>query len=42
VQMLFLPNANHGVIARDAAPSAIDWITDRLAGFAPPSDCNRG
>jgi acetyl esterase/lipase len=42
VQMLFLPNANHGIIARDAAPSAIDWITDRFAGFPPASDCNRG
>ncbi|MGB6800280.1 MAG: lipase family protein [Xanthobacteraceae bacterium] len=42
VKMLFLPNANHGVIARDAAPSVIDWITDRLAGFPPPNDCNRG
>ena len=42
VRMLLLPNANHGVIAHDAAPSAIDWIADRLAGVPAPNDCDRG
>jgi len=42
VRMLLLPNANHGVIAHDAAPSAIDWIADRFAGVPAPNDCDRG
>jgi acetyl esterase/lipase len=42
VRMLFLANSNHGVIAHDAAPSAMDWITDRFAGVPAPSDCDRG
>lgn len=41
VQMLTLPSANHGFIARDAAPSAVEWMTDRFAGFPAPSDCAR-
>jgi acetyl esterase/lipase len=41
VQMLLLPKANHGLIARDAAPAAVDWMTDRFVGFPAPSDCNR-
>jgi acetyl esterase/lipase len=41
VRMLFLPNANHGVIARDAAPSAVDWVADRFAGSPAPIDCDR-
>ena len=40
VQMLVLPTANHGFIARDAAPAAVEWMTDRFAGFAAPSDCH--
>jgi acetyl esterase/lipase len=42
VQMLLLPKSNHGTIARDAAPSAVDWISDRFAGVSATSDCNRG
>jgi acetyl esterase/lipase len=42
VRMLLLPAANHGFIARDSAASAVEWMTDRFAGFPPPSDCNRG
>jgi acetyl esterase/lipase len=41
-QMLVLPAANHGFIARDAAASAVEWMTDRFAGFPAPSDCPRG
>ena len=40
-QLLFLSAANHGIIAHDAAPSAVDWMTDRFAGFPAPSNCNR-
>jgi acetyl esterase/lipase len=39
VQMLALPPDNHGFIARDAAPAAVEWMTDRFAGFPAPSDC---
>ncbi len=41
VQMIVLPTVNHGFIARDSAPSAVEWMTDRFAGFPAPSDCNR-
>jgi acetyl esterase/lipase len=39
VQMLTLPTDNHGFIARDAAAAAVEWMTDRFAGFPAPSDC---
>ena len=39
VQMRTLPADNHGFIARDAAASAVEWMTDRFAGFPAPSDC---
>jgi acetyl esterase/lipase len=39
VQMLVLPNVNHGFIARDAASSAVEWMTGRFLGVAAPSDC---
>jgi acetyl esterase/lipase len=39
VQMLLLPNVNHGFIARDVAPSAVEWMTGRFLGVAAPSDC---
>jgi acetyl esterase/lipase len=42
VRMLLLPKSNHGAIAHDAAPSAVDWITDRFAGVPVPNDCDRG
>jgi alpha-beta hydrolase superfamily lysophospholipase len=41
VRMVFLPNANHAFIARDAAAAAVDWISDRFAGAPAPSDCRR-
>jgi acetyl esterase/lipase len=41
VHMLTLPTDNHGFIARDAAASAVEWMTDRFAGFPAPSDCAR-
>jgi acetyl esterase/lipase len=40
-QLLLLPAANHGFIARDAAASAVEWMTDRFAGFPAPSSCDR-
>jgi acetyl esterase/lipase len=41
VRMIVLPGANHGFIARDTAASAVEWMTDRFAGSAAPSDCAR-
>jgi pimeloyl-ACP methyl ester carboxylesterase len=41
VQMVFLQDANHGVIAHDAAPTAVDWMNSRFAGAPAPSDCGR-
>jgi acetyl esterase/lipase len=41
VEMIVLPKANHGFIARDSAAAAVDWMTDRFAGTAAPSSCNR-
>jgi acetyl esterase/lipase len=40
-QMLLLPAANHGLVARDAAAAAVEWMTDRFAGFPAPSGCDR-
>jgi acetyl esterase/lipase len=41
VRMVFLPGINHGMIAHDAAATAVDWIADRFAGTPAPSDCAR-
>ena len=41
VQTVFLKDANHGVIAHDAAPTAVEWMTSRFAGAPAPSDCGR-
>lgn len=41
VQMVVLPTINHGFIARDSAPNAVEWMTDRFAGFGAPSNCNQ-
>jgi acetyl esterase/lipase len=41
-QLLVIPDANHGIIAHDAATSAVSWMTDRFAGFPAPSDCSHG
>jgi acetyl esterase/lipase len=42
VRMLMLPASNHGLIARDAAASAVAWMADRFAGAPAPSDCSGG
>jgi len=39
VQMIVLPTANHGFIARDAAGSAVAWMADQFAGRGASSDC---
>jgi acetyl esterase/lipase len=41
VQMIFLKDANHGVIAHDAAPTAVEWMSSRFAGVPVSSDCGR-
>ena len=41
VRMVFLPGVDHGLIAHDAAATAVDWIGDRFAGATAPSDCGR-
>ena len=41
VHMLVLLTSNHGTIARDAAPAAVDWMTERFAGAPAPNDCHR-
>lgn len=40
VRTLLLPSVGHGMVAHDAAASAVAWMADRFAGVAPPSDCN--
>jgi acetyl esterase/lipase len=39
VQMLVMPNVNHGFAGRDSAGAAVGWISDRFAGRSAPSDC---
>lgn len=39
VRMLVLPGEGHGLVAAHAAIPAVDWMTDRFAGRAAPSDC---
>jgi acetyl esterase/lipase len=39
VKMLDLPNVSHGFAGYDSADAAVDWIADRFAGRADPSDC---
>jgi hypothetical protein len=39
VQMLVMPNVNHGFAGRDSAGAAVGWISDRFAGQSAPSDC---
>lgn len=41
VRWLALPKVGHGFIGRDSAAQATQWIGDRLAGRAAPSDCPR-
>ena len=39
VRMFTMANVNHGYAAHDSAGAAVNWITDRFAGFAAPNDC---
>ena len=39
VRLDFVPAAGHGFIAADAALPAVQWMADRFAGLAAPSDC---
>ena len=39
VRLVLNANANHGFIARDSAPIAVDWMADRLAGSDAPNEC---
>jgi hypothetical protein len=41
VDMLVVANTGHAFIARDAAPAAIGWISNRFAGQIPPNTCGR-
>ncbi len=40
VRMVLLPAADHGLVADDAAASAVAWMADRFAVAPAPSDCN--
>ena len=39
VRMVLLPKVNHGLIGRDSASAAVDWMADRFAGSRAPNDC---
>jgi acetyl esterase/lipase len=39
VRMLIMPNIGHGRAAQASTMQAVNWITDRFAGEAPPNDC---
>ena len=39
VRMLMMPNIGHGRAAQASTMQAVNWITDRFAGEAPPNDC---
>ncbi|RVU15452.1 alpha/beta fold hydrolase [Methylobacterium oryzihabitans] len=39
VQFDLVPGVGHLSIAKDAAPTALDWIGDRFAGEPAPSNC---
>ena len=40
VRFVSLPGIGHGVVARNSANAAVDWMADRFAGHASPDDCN--
>jgi acetyl esterase/lipase len=40
VRMVLMPGVGHGFAARDSANAAVDWMADRFAGYAAPSDCD--
>jgi pimeloyl-ACP methyl ester carboxylesterase len=39
VKLMMLPNIGHGRTAQASTIAAVDWVTDRFAGEAPPNDC---
>jgi pimeloyl-ACP methyl ester carboxylesterase len=41
VTMLWLPGVGHGLAAAKSADAAVDWMMDRFAGQAAPSDCGK-
>jgi len=40
VKMVIMPNIGHGRAAQASTMQAVNWITDRFAGEAPPNDCS--
>jgi acetyl esterase/lipase len=40
VRMVLMPSMGHGFAARDSANAVVDWMADRFAGYAAPSDCD--
>jgi pimeloyl-ACP methyl ester carboxylesterase len=39
VKMIILPNVGHGRAAQASTMDAVNWVVDRFAGRAPPTDC---
>ena len=39
VRLLMMPKVSHGFAGRDSADAAVDWMSDRFIGHAPPDDC---
>jgi dipeptidyl aminopeptidase/acylaminoacyl peptidase len=39
VRLLMLPNIGHGRAAQASTMAAVKWMTNRLEGETPPSDC---
>jgi Secretory lipase len=39
VRLMMLPNIGHGRAAQASIMVAVNWMTDRFGGEAPPSDC---
>ncbi|MEZ5693626.1 MAG: alpha/beta fold hydrolase [Altererythrobacter sp.] len=41
VRWIDLPGKDHATTAKQSAAETLQWITDRFAGKAPPSDCGQ-
>jgi acetyl esterase/lipase len=41
VQVVMMPKVGHGLAARESAAAAVDWMSDRFAGKAPPTACGK-
>jgi acetyl esterase/lipase len=41
VSFVELPGVTHTFAAKDSAPQALRWMTDRFRGVPAPSDCER-